>query len=172
MVVDRRRGVPIGRYVMISAPLGIQHVQKSRLRDCRSWEYRAGACGEHRRGQGRGVGGRVREATEKGARVEVHGTEGSAVLEDGKLQFWQVKKGKPVDRKIEAGLKGESELGSGAAVPMAALKIEGHRRQIEDFTRAIRTGRAPKIDGREGRRVVVLLEAIYKSARTGRKVKL
>ena len=109
---------------------------------------------------------------EKGARVEVHGTEGSAALEDDKLQFWQFKKGKPVDRKIEAGLKGESELGSGAAVPMAALKIEGHRRQIEDFTRAIRTGRAPKIDGREGRRAVVLLEAIYKSARTGRKVKL
>ena len=106
------------------------------------------------------------------ARVEVHGTEGSAVLEDGKLQFWQFKKGKPVDRKIEAGLKGESELGTGAADPVAGLKFEGHRRQIEDFTRAIRTGRAPKIDGREGRRVVVLLEAIYKSARTGRKVKL
>ncbi len=104
------------------------------------------------------------------ARVEVHGTDGSAILEDGKLQFWQFKKRKPIDRKIEADLKGESELGSGAADPLAALKIEGHRRQIEDFTRAIRTGRPPKIDGREGRRAVALLEAIYKSARTGRKV--
>jgi len=106
------------------------------------------------------------------ARVEVHGTDGSAILEDGKLQFWQFKKRKPIDRRIEADLKGESELGSGAADPLAALKIEGHRRQIEDFTRAIRTGRPPKIDGREARRAIALLEAIYKSARTGRKVTL
>jgi predicted dehydrogenase len=106
------------------------------------------------------------------ARVEVHGTAGSAVLEDGKLQFWQFEKRKPIDKKIEAALKGESELGSGAADPLASLKIEGHRRQYEDFVKALRTGRPPKVDGREGRRAVQLLEAIYKSARTGRAVTL
>lgn len=106
------------------------------------------------------------------ARVEVHGTDGSAVLEDGKIRFWKFKKRKPVDKKIEAGFGGASELGSGAADPMAALKFEGHRRQIEDFARAVRTGKPSTIDGREGRRAVHLIEAIYRSARTGRAVKL
>ena len=105
------------------------------------------------------------------ARVEVHGTEGSAVLEDGKLSAWQFKKRKPIDKKIEATLKGESELGSGSADPLAALKVEGHARQIKDFTEALRAGRKPQVEGREGRRAVSLIEAIYQSARTGRAVK-
>ena len=106
------------------------------------------------------------------ARVEVHGTDGSAALEDGKIAAWCFRKRKPIDKKIEAGFGQESELGSGAADPMAALKIEGHRRQIADFVRAIRTGTPPAIDGREGRRAVRLIEAIYASARSGRSVKV
>lgn len=106
------------------------------------------------------------------ARVEVHGTEGSAVLEDGKLTFWEFARPEPVDEEIEASLHSESELGSGAADPLAKLKIEGHRRQYQDFVDAIRTGRHPIIDGREGRRAVELIEAIYKSARTERTVRL
>ena len=106
------------------------------------------------------------------ARVEVHGTEGSAILEDGKLGFWQFKKRKPIDRKIEATFKSESELGSGAGDPLSSLKIEGHRLQIQDFVRAINQGRAPAVDGREARRSVELLEKIYQSARTGRVVHL
>lgn len=106
------------------------------------------------------------------ARVEIHGTEGSAVLEDGKLKAWQFAKAKAVDKKIHAAMQQESELGSGAGDPLAGLKIEGHRRQIEDFARAIRTGTKPSIDGREGRNAVALIEAIYKSAQTKKTVKL
>jgi len=106
------------------------------------------------------------------ARVEVHGTEGSAILEDGKLVFWEFRKRNPIDKRIEAAMQGESELGSGAADPMANLKFEGHRRQYEDFVKAIRTGKAPQIDGREGRKAVALLDAIYKSAQLGRTVKV
>jgi predicted dehydrogenase len=106
------------------------------------------------------------------ARVEVHGTQGSAVIEDGKLVFWEFAKKRAEDRKIAASMKGESELGTGASDPLKGLKIEGHRRQIEDFVRAIRTGRPPAISGREGRKAIVLLDAIYKSARTGRTIDL
>ena len=106
------------------------------------------------------------------ARVEVHGTEGSAVLEDGKLKFWQFAKARPVDKKIIAAMNEASELGSGAGDPLAGLKIEGHRRQIEDFAKAIDKGTPPSIVGREGRNAVALIEAIYKSAKTGKAVKL
>ncbi|MBI2435827.1 MAG: Gfo/Idh/MocA family oxidoreductase [Candidatus Hydrogenedentes bacterium] len=106
------------------------------------------------------------------ARVEVHGTEGSAVTEDGALKFWKFAKRKPIDKKVEARLNQESVLGSGAGDPLSALKIEGHRRQIQDFAEAIQKGRPPRIEGREGRRAVALIEAIYKAAESGKTVKL
>ena len=105
-------------------------------------------------------------------RVEVHGTDGTAVMEDGKLITWEFKKRKPVDKKIEATFKEDSALGSGAGDPLAALSHEGHRRQIADFAKAIRTGGQPQIIGQEGRHAVALIEAIYKSAKTGRAVHL
>ena len=104
------------------------------------------------------------------ARVDIHGTDGGAWIEDGSLKYWRFKKRKPIDAKVELSLEMESELGSGAGDPLANLKIEGHRRQIEDFTRAIQRGRKPRIDGREGRIAVELIEKIYKSASTGRTI--
>jgi len=104
------------------------------------------------------------------ARVEVHGTEGSAVLEDGELVFWKFKDERPEDVAILAGIEKGSTLGSGASDPIKGLKSEGHRRQITDFIESISENRAPKIDGREGRRSVELIEAVYRSAETGKPV--
>lgn len=101
------------------------------------------------------------------ARVEVHGTQGSAVIEDGEIRFWQFQKELAEDAAIQAALNKESDLGSGAGDPLAALKHEGHRRQIEDFAQALLEGRKPRIDGSEGRRAVALIEAIYRSAESG-----
>ena len=106
------------------------------------------------------------------ARVEVHGTEGSAYVEDGALKFFQFQKRRAGDAKIEKMLSQESELGSGAGDPLSSLKIEGHRRQILDFAQAIQNDRPPLIDGREGRNAVALIEAIYKAADTGKTIKL
>ncbi len=47
-----------------------------------------------------------------------------------------------------------------------------HRRVIEDFIDAMRTGRPPACDAREGRKSVELVEAIYRSAREDRGVRL
>lgn len=43
-----------------------------------------------------------------------------------------------------------------------------HRRVFEDFIAAIRTGGTPACDAREGRRSVAVIEAIYRSARSGK----
>lgn len=53
------------------------------------------------------------------------------------------------------------------ARPAAVADATPHRRVFEDFIDAVRTGRAPMCDGREGRRSVALIEAIYRSARSG-----
>ena len=106
------------------------------------------------------------------ARVEVHGTQGSVVLEDNELTFWQFAKEKRADKRIRERLGQESALGSGAGDPMANLKSEGHRRNIQDFVKAIQEDRPPAIDGKEGRRAVELIEAIYRSASSGKVVRL
>jgi predicted dehydrogenase len=46
-----------------------------------------------------------------------------------------------------------------------------HRLQIEDFLRAILDGRPPAVTAVEGRRVVELFTAIYRSSRDGRSIK-
>ena len=105
-------------------------------------------------------------------RVEVHGTEGTAILEDNEPVAWEFKKGNRADARIRASFGSEKALGSGAGDPLADLKSEGHRRNIQDFVKSIRDNRPPAIEGREGRQAVELIEAIYKSASSGRRVSL
>ena len=52
--------------------------------------------------------------------------------------------------------------------PAAVADATPHRRVLEDFIRAIRSGTEPACDAREGRRSVALIDAIYRSARSGR----
>jgi predicted dehydrogenase len=101
-------------------------------------------------------------------RVEIHGTTGSVALESGEIRNWQFQEARPGDDEILAALGKETALGSGAGDPIANLKHEGHRRQIQDFAAAILENRAPRIEGREGRRAVALIEAIYRSAASGK----
>jgi predicted dehydrogenase len=56
-------------------------------------------------------------------------------------------------------------------VRAAALADAGpHRRVIEDFIRAVRSGARPACDAHEGRKSVALVEAVYESARSFRPV--
>ena len=45
--------------------------------------------------------------------------------------------------------------------------IHYHALQIQDFVEAVRDGRPPRVTGEDGRVVVAMFEAIYRSARTG-----
>ncbi len=59
-----------------------------------------------------------------------------------------------------------------AAAGVAMPQHTGHTAQVLDVLKAIRSGRRPLVDGREGRRSLELITAIYKSAATGRRVEL
>jgi UDP-N-acetyl-2-amino-2-deoxyglucuronate dehydrogenase len=98
-------------------------------------------------------------------RVEVCGEHGSICLEDDRLARWDFAEAEPGDAALRVG-SSESALGSGAALP-SGISIAGHLRQIADFVAAVRDDRAPAIDGREGRKAVALVHAIYASARLG-----
>ncbi|HOJ33135.1 MAG TPA: Gfo/Idh/MocA family oxidoreductase [Candidatus Hydrogenedentes bacterium] len=106
------------------------------------------------------------------ARIEVHGTEGSVILEAGEIKFWKFKNEFPEDETIRQSIGKEAALGSGAGDPLSNLKHEGHRRQIQDFIRAILEKRPPRVQGKEARLAVEVIEAAYRSAATGKTVEL
>jgi UDP-N-acetyl-2-amino-2-deoxyglucuronate dehydrogenase len=101
-------------------------------------------------------------------RIELCGEHGSICLEDDRLAKWEFRDARPEDDAIRTGAG--NTLGSGASDPKA-ISTEGHRRQLQDLVDAIAAGRAPAIDGREGRKAVAFVNAIYRSAETGAPVK-
>ncbi len=104
-------------------------------------------------------------------RIEIHGSHGSAVIEEEDIKIWQFTKITSSDREIEAQFKGRTKTGGGAADP-AAIGYEAHAAQFRDVIRAIRKRSSPAIDGHEGRRSVEIILAIYQAAESGKRVKL
>ena len=103
-------------------------------------------------------------------RHELCGEHGSIVLEDDRIVRWEFREARLEDDAIRAAGQSNS-LGSGASNP-SAISTEGHRRQLQDFVEAIRDGRPHALDGREGRKAVAFVSAIYNSAASGLPVKL
>jgi UDP-N-acetyl-2-amino-2-deoxyglucuronate dehydrogenase len=92
-------------------------------------------------------------------RVELTGTEGTLILEQDALVAADLRSGRE-SLPIQAPATSATTAAVADATP--------HARVIEDFLDAIRTGRPPACDAREGRKSVAIVEAIYESARTGR----
>lgn len=104
-------------------------------------------------------------------RIELHGTEGTAVLEEEDIKVWDFAKKSRSDAAILKAMQSSRSTGGGAADP-AAIGHHGHTIQFRDLLRAIKTDGTPAVDGHEGRRAVEIILAIYRSAATGRTVKL
>ena len=104
-------------------------------------------------------------------RIEVHGTEGTAVLEEEDLIRWEFAKKARADEAILEEMSRKKSGGGGAADP-AAIGHHGHARQFADVLKAIKRGTKPLVDGHEGRRSVEIILGIYKAAETGRPVAL
>jgi UDP-N-acetyl-2-amino-2-deoxyglucuronate dehydrogenase len=104
-------------------------------------------------------------------RIEIHGSEGSAMMEEEDLVKWDFSKRKARDAAIQQKMAERKSGGGGAADPKA-IGHHGHAKQFQNVVDAIRKGTQPAIDGPEGRRSVEIILAIYKSAETGRAVTL
>jgi len=104
-------------------------------------------------------------------RIEIHGTEGSAVLEEEDLKAWDFAKPRKEDKAILDEMKKHKSSGGGASDP-AAIGHHGHTKQFTDMLEAIRKKRPPSIDGHEGRRSVEIILGVYKSAESGKPVTL
>ena len=103
--------------------------------------------------------------------MAIHGNRGSAVIEQDDVLKWDFTPETDEDVVIRQRFAAKVGASGGAADPKA-ISYEGHRRQLADFVHAIRTNTAPQVDGREGRKAVELIRAIYESQATGRIVEL
>jgi UDP-N-acetyl-2-amino-2-deoxyglucuronate dehydrogenase len=116
-------------------------------------------------------------------RLEVTGTEGTVIIEDGRIvrrAFGpQAGSGAPGSRAPEnrapenrapENRAPENRAGPGAAADPAAIEVASHAAQIADLLAAIDEGREPAVGGADGRAALEIVCAVYESARTGRPV--
>jgi len=104
-------------------------------------------------------------------RIELHGSSGSAIMEEEDIVKWEFEKTTAQDRAMLKRMAGQTKTGGGAADP-AAIGHHGHTELFKDALAAIKSKQSPLVDGAEGRKSVELILAIYKSAVSGKPVKL
>jgi UDP-N-acetyl-2-amino-2-deoxyglucuronate dehydrogenase len=103
--------------------------------------------------------------------IAVHGDRGTAVIEQEDVLRWDFTPEIADDARVKERFAQKVGASGGSSDPKA-ISHQGHARQLADFVRAIRTNTSPKVDGREGRKAVALICAVYESMRTGRVVAL
>ncbi len=114
------------------------------------------------------------------ARLGVHGTLGSAVIEGDTLALLAVQgrdliAGQDANshalQVAQGGTKAATEgKGQSASSHPAAVWGDAHRAQLADFIHCCRTGDTPIVDAQGAREAVELVLAVYQSARTGQVV--
>jgi UDP-N-acetyl-2-amino-2-deoxyglucuronate dehydrogenase len=117
------------------------------------------------------------------ARLAVHGTQGSAVIEGDRLHTLALQgratlAGQQATEHAlqvaQGGTRAAAQHAGSiqAAADPSAVWGDAHRAQLQDFIRCCRTGETPLVDGHEGRSAVELVLAVYESARRGQEVRL
>lgn len=101
--------------------------------------------------------------------IAVHGDRGSAVIEQEDVLQWTFSPEIPEDKAIRDRFAQKVGASGGSSDP-SAISHKGHAEQLRDFVQSIETGRPPMVDGREGRRAVEVILAVYESQKTGRVV--
>ena len=93
------------------------------------------------------------------------------MIEDESVSRWEFENALPADTdRMNPGSYNDNATG-GATDP-AAIGHAAHTHQFQDLVDAIRAGCAPQVDGREGKKSVDIVSAIYRSARENRPVPL
>jgi UDP-N-acetyl-2-amino-2-deoxyglucuronate dehydrogenase len=98
-------------------------------------------------------------------RVELHGTKGTAIITGDQLTTWDVENDSGEPAPVASG------AASGASDPMA-ISLEPFERQFLDFGDAIAKRRKPLVAGEEGLEAIEIVDAVYRSCRSGQKVTL
>ncbi|MGH2820379.1 MAG: Gfo/Idh/MocA family protein [Actinomycetota bacterium] len=94
-------------------------------------------------------------------RVEIYGTGGYVQIEGESVRRWRLQ---DPDRAVVPPLPEESVDDTGAAGDPRGIDLGGHSSILRDMMEAVRAGRRPMVDGREGRRSLAAVLSIYEAA--------
>ena len=95
------------------------------------------------------------------ARLEIHGTKGTIIFEGDRISFLYIQGEQPCTVQ---------EVDKGGASDSMAINVTPFVREFEDIIAAIHEKREPKVSGREARKSLQLILAIYESSKTGKPV--
>ena len=104
-------------------------------------------------------------------KIEIHGSQGSAAIEEEDIITWDFARMTKSDHALVEKMSGTTQTGGGAADP-AAIGHHAHAALFRDAIRTIQGKSSNSIDGKEGRRSVEIILAIYKAASSGKAVRL
>jgi predicted dehydrogenase len=104
-------------------------------------------------------------------RIEIHGSAGSAAMEEEDIVAWDFAKSTRADAAIKRQMSERISTAGGASDPKA-IGHHGHAALFQNLLGALRGTEPLLCDGREGRRSVEIILAIYKSAETGKSMTL
>lgn len=102
--------------------------------------------------------------------VYMYGSKGSYSRKADDLEFYEMGTKKERERmmRLFGGEKKSEKMG----VDPLSLSEDGHKLLVEDLVKAVRINREPAITIRSATHSVEIVKAIYRSARTGREVKI
>jgi len=98
--------------------------------------------------------------------LELTGSEGTLIISQDRLLAADLR-----NPAADLAHGGKSDENPSANSPVVS-DVRGHQAMLEDFLQCIQSGGTPRCDGREGRRSLALVEAIYSACRTGERVGL
>lgn len=104
-------------------------------------------------------------------KLEIHGTKGSIIVVGDYISDFQLKDA-PAGLAEEALKYYAPVISQSTASDPKQTDSTWHRMQIEDFVKSILSGKEPSVSGREGRKSVEIINAIYLSSKTGGPVRL
>jgi predicted dehydrogenase len=104
-------------------------------------------------------------------RVELHGSAGSAALEEEDIVAWDFAKSSREDTAIKKQMASRISTAGGASDPKA-IGHHGHAALFRNVVGHLRGTEELLCDGPQGRRAVEVILAIYKAAESGKPVKL
>lgn len=100
--------------------------------------------------------------------MEICGTTGSVAAVEEDLVRWDFAEQRAGDARVRKQFAVKKNASGGAADPMA-FSVAGHRRQFQELVDVLlKRRRRLTCDGAEGLRSVCLIDAIYRSVRTGK----
>ena len=105
-------------------------------------------------------------------RIEICGSQGNVIMEDETILSWTFEDEIADDARIREEFGPREGLSGGGAADPKAISSEDHRRQFEDFAKALIAGTQPFCNGQEGRAPVAVITSIYRSAKEGRSVQV